>query len=255
MTSHQGKIFRAAPRVCDAYCTLGFERDEVLTSAELLSLMDSTGADLALIAPCSHELAVANREGNRRIAKIADTDPGRFLPGFSINPWHRHVALEMAEEARSGGGKVMILAPHRQGYHLCDPVVDDLVEWAAEKNLPIYAHASPSSSGTPAQLFLLAERFPRARFLLGRGGTSDYAYDMLPVLGLRLPNLWFDSGFVRPSGLQTYAETAGDRFCFSSCSPQNDMRLERELLEEMVPESLLSGILGGNFLRFLNGHD
>jgi len=33
------------------------------------------------------------------------------------------------------------------------------------------------------------------------------------------------------------------------------MRLERELLEEVVPKSHLPVILGENFLHFLNGHD
>jgi len=255
MTSQQEKISGTAPRVCDAYCTLGFDRDEALDSGELLSAMDENGVDLALIAPCSHELAVANREGNQRIAKIAGAAPNRFLPGFSVNPWHRKEALKIAMEARANGGRVLILAPHRQGYHLGDSVVDHLVEWAVGHDLPIYAHAAPSSSGTPSQLFLLADRFRGGRFLLGRGGTTDYAYDMLPLLGLRLPNLWFDSGFVRPSGLRLYAEAAPDRFCFASCSPQNDLRLELELLEDALPESLRPAVLGENFLWFLNGYD
>jgi len=103
-------------------------------------------------------------------------------------------------------------------------------------------------------MFLLVERFPGGRFLLGRGGTTDYASDMLPLLRLKLPNLWFDTGFVRPSALRAYAEEAPGRMCFASCAPQNAMGLERDLLEESVNPGHLSAILGGNFLQFL-GHD
>lgn len=239
------------PLACDAYCTLGHDRDERLSAEELLAAMEGAGMDLALVAPSSAELAVANREGNRRLAHLAAASDGRFVAGFSVNPWHGREAPELAEEARIAGGKVLILAPHRQGYHLADPVVDELAAWAVERGVPIYAHAAPSSSGTPSQGFLLAERFPGGRFLLGRCGTTDYAYDMLPLLRLRLPNVWFDTGFVRPSALRAYAEEAPERLCFASCAPQNDLRLERGLLAEAVPEKFLSGVLGANFLNFL----
>lgn len=236
--------------VCDAYCTLGFDRDEAQTAEELRVKMDAAEVDLALVAPSSRELAVDNRAGNRRIAEAAATSDGRWVAGISVNPWFTD-ALASAEEARQSGGQVLILAPHRQGYLLGAPLGDELVAWAVDHRLPIYAHAAPTSSGTPTQLMLLAERFPEGRFLLGRGGTSDYASDLPPLLAQRMPNLWFDTGFVRPGALAAYAQAAPDRLCFASCSPQNDLALERQLLTEAVPEPLRVPILGSNFLRFL----
>lgn len=235
----------------DAYCTLGWDRDEALTPANLLAQMDRNGMGMALIAPDSGELAVRNREGNQRIAEIARTAPDRFLPAFTVNPWIGAGALDVLDDAKADGGRVLVLAPHRQGFHLGDSLVDTIVEWAVLCDVPVYAHGAPTASGTPSQMYLLAQRFPEGRFLLGGSGTSDYAYDMLPLLRLRLPNLWCDTGFVRPSALQTYAAEAPDRVCFASRSPQNDLYLERELLTESVANELLPGILGTNFLNFL----
>jgi hypothetical protein len=51
--------------------------------------------------------------------------------------------------------------------------------------------------------------------------------------------------------LASYAETAPTRFCFASCSPQNDQEFELDLLRTHIPPKLLAGVLGGNFLSFL----
>lgn len=237
----------------DAYCTLGESRDEKLAPEDLLHQMERCGVATAVIAPGSRELAVANREGNARITGISKQYAGKFIPAFTANPWFGDESLDIANEAAEAGGQMLVLAPHLQGHHMGNELGDALVDWACERNIPIYAHASPTASGTPSQLFFLAERFPKARFLLGRGGTTDYAYDMLPILRAARSNIWFDLGFVRPSAFSLYADIAPARICFASCSPQNDMAYELKLLREALPEKQFSGIYGTNFKAFLHG--
>lgn len=234
----------------DAYCTCGSEEDERLDADELLRAMDLIGISSALIAPDSREMAFENNSGNARIADLARAHPGRFLPGFSVNPWRRD-AVAAARSAADSGGRVLIVAPHRQGCHLADDLYDPLLEWAGERGVPVYAHAAPSASGNPAQLYFLAERHPGVRFLLGRAGTTDYAYDMAAVLQFALPNVWYDFGFVRPGAMARYAAAAPGRFCFASCAPQNDAAYELNLLRQQIPADSLPGILGGNFQTFL----
>lgn len=238
------------PAIHDAYCTCGSEGDERLDAADLLVAMDRSGISTAMIAPDSREMAFENASGNARIAGLARAHPGRFLPGFSVNPWSRN-AVEIAESARASGGRVLILAPHRQGCLLADEVYDALLAWASARSVPVYAHAAPSSSGNPAQLFFLADRHPSVRFLLGRCGTTDYSYDMAAVLDLAPGNVWYDFGFVRPSAMARYAAAAPGRFCFASCAPQNDADYELSLLRQQIPAEALPGILGGNFQTFL----
>jgi predicted TIM-barrel fold metal-dependent hydrolase len=237
--------------IIDAYCTLGEDQDEKLAADDLLRLMDENGIERAVIVPASREMAVANREGNARLAQIARRHAPRLIPAFCVNPWFGVQALDWAEEAVHAGGRMLVLAPHRQGHHLGDPVAEKLVAWACDRSIPIYAHAAPTSSGTPAQLFFLADRFPKGRFLLGRCGTTDYAYDMAPILQAAPANLWYDSGFVRPSAFARYAAAAPDRFCFASCAPQNDFGFEWTMLRDLLPYDQFSAIHGDNFQRFL----
>jgi len=239
------------PLVIDAYCTLGVESDESLGVEALLASMERLHVAQSLIAPDSRELAVQNRSGNSRISALARKYPDKLVAAFSVNPWRKNAIL-LAQQAREEGGRVLILAPHRQGCHLGDSLWDPLLEWAGISNIPVYAHASPTASGTPGQLYFLAERHPRVRFLLGRGGTSDYAADMRPLLDLAPENLWYDFGFVRPSVMASYAKAAPSRFCFASCAPQNDPALELNLLRTHIPAELFPGVLGENFKTFLN---
>jgi uncharacterized protein len=239
--------------IVDGYCIPGTERDTGLSVDRLLETMDRAGIDRAVIAPEDREIVIHNREGNRRLAKLAGDHPDRFIAACSINPWQGQRGIELLGEAVAEGARMLILAPALQGFVLGDPIADGLLEEAVAQRVPVYVHTGPHSAATPSQLVLLAMRFPQVQFIMGHCGATDYSHDVGAVLKCDLSNLWYDISLARPwAAADLVKKGYGGRTIYSSGSPRNDTLVELAELERDLPRKSHPDLYGGNLMNLLS---
>lgn len=238
--------------VIDCYCTLGDERETVQTAEQLLHQMRAAGVGKAIVAQQDREIAVHNRAGNDRILAIAAIHSSTFIPACSVNPWFGLEAIDEMRRATRAGAKMLVLAPAIQGFMLSDELTDNLLSAAGELFLPVYVHTGPQSHSAPTQLALVAQKHPLTRFIMGHCGSTDHAWDMPPVLQLKLENLWLETSFVRPWAVPNYAAIAGDdRLIFGSSSPRNDLAMELAHLSKCWPIAEHPSTYGGTIARLV----
>ena len=239
--------------IVDAYCTPGTERDTRLAPTELLRQMEAAGISKAIVVPQDRELAVLNRDGNERILHLAAEHPDRLIPACGINPWYGDESVEELQRSAEAGARMLVLAPHLQGFLPADEMVMDLLMAAAEFGLPIYFHTGPHNSGSPAQVVLVANQHPNAKFIMGHCGSTDHAWDMPAVLREhRLDNLWFELSYVRPWAAASYVQIAGStRFIWGSGSPRNSLAFELQQLNQHLPISEYPDVYGRNLTHLL----
>ena len=224
-------------QIIDAYCTLGTQRDTVLSAEQLLAQMDQAGIDRCVIAPEDREIVIDNSGGNRRIRDAAAESNGRFIPACTVNPWRGSEACDLLSDAVRSGAKLLVLAPMLQGFVPTDELTDPLLALAGQLRLPVYFHTGPHSTGGPTQVVLLAERWPDTRFVLGHCGTTDYVWDMPAILSHhQLPNVWYELSLVRPWVTKQYLELVDpSRLIYGSSAPRNDPVFELTQFNEYLP--------------------
>lgn len=239
--------------IVDAYTTPGTERETLLPPADLLRQMDAAGVARAVIAPEDREIALDNAAGNQRILAIARQHPDRFIAACSVNPWSGKNGIEEFRRCVAAGAKMLVLAPALQGFMLSDELSDELLAEAARHRLPVYVHTGPHSLAAPTQLALLAERLADCRFILGHGGSTDYAHDMPSILRMNLANVWYELSFVRPWGVGGYARLLADesKLIFGSSSPRNDLRFELAQFDKHWPIGEHADTYGQNLLKLI----
>jgi predicted TIM-barrel fold metal-dependent hydrolase len=239
--------------IFDGYCIPGTERETRLSIDQLLRQMDVAGIEKAIIAPQDRELTVSNAAGNERILAAATQHADRLVAACAVNPWNGHVAIDEVKRCVDLGSRILVLAPALQGFIPTDELCDDLLASAAELKIPVYFHTGPHSCGSPAQVVLVAERWPATNIVLGHCGSTDHAWDMTTVLtNHRLSNLWFELSFVRPWVVPNYIGLAGaDRLIWGSGSPRNDARVELEQLGRFISREQYPEVYGGNLNRLL----
>jgi predicted TIM-barrel fold metal-dependent hydrolase len=239
--------------IIDGYCTCGTQRDASLSAGELLKEMELANARRAVIAPEDHEIAVHNEAGNDRIARIAARSEGRLIAACAVSPWQGESAARILNTAIDAGAKMLVLSPSLQGFNPCDELVDPLMESASARNLPVYFHSGPHSTGAPTQIMLLAMRHPRTRIILAHCGSTDYSWDMPAVMELAQPNVWFELSFVRPWSIPGYAKLSDEsRLIFASSSPRNDLRFELRQADRHWPIAEHVGTYGETLQRLLS---
>lgn len=240
-------------RILDSYVTLGQERDLALSSEDLLRIMDACGVERAIIFPDDRERAVANVTGNRRISTEAGRFPDRLTAGFCINPWFGEEGLKFARSARDEGAEVLLVDAAMQGFLLNDPVAEPLWNWAEDTTTPVHVRASPSASACPSQLWFLARKFTNIRWILGGGGTTDYASDLGAVVRSAPDNLWFETSTMRGSSVQELLSSAGaDKVLFGSAAPRQTLKCELFRLQELVPPEARERVFANNLKSFLH---
>ena len=239
-------------QIVDAYCTPGTERETRLAADELLRLMDEAGIARAVIAPEDRELALSNAAGNDRMLQLSQRFGDRLIPACTVNPWSGAAGCPELRRVVRAGAKMLVLAPALQGFHLGDPVTDELLRSAEELRVPVYVHTGPHSAAAPTQLVLLAAAYPATSFILGHCGSTDYAHDMPAVLRAAPENVWFELSMVRPFAASDYAAGVDrGRLIFGSSAPRNHPGFELRHLDEYLPIEDHPDVFGGNLLSLL----
>ncbi len=126
---------------------------------------------------------------NDRLARLRDRAPGRILPFGTAWP---QMGAEAVAEARRCLESLGLLGlkfhPWLQGFSTADPVMDDLLELAADWDAPVVFHDGTPCYSLPEQIGGLARRHPRTRIILGHSGILSNWRSALAAG--RLPNVW-----------------------------------------------------------------
>jgi hypothetical protein len=236
----------------DGYCTVGREGEEEPSPESLLEQMDRTGVARAVIAPSEACFAWANEAGNELVLSAARRQPDRFIPAVTVNPWRPDAAALAAEYLRCGGA-ILAFHPGVQGFAPSEGRADAILEALLARNLkpPVYFHTGHHSHGAPAQVLLLARRFPQLVIIMGHTGATDYGDDAVRVCR-QASNVYVESSFARSSAFVARAAQIGfDRAIMGSGFPCNDLAFEWAEMERLLPARHRAAVLGGNLMRLL----
>jgi hypothetical protein len=242
--------------IIDACCTIGGEADAEPTAGELLVLMDNLAVDQAVLHVPDRCYAWDNEPGNALLARAASDHRQRFITTATANPW-RPDAWEVLGRAIDAGAAMLSFSPAVQGFVLGDRRLDPLCEKLVEHfpAMPIFIHTGHHSNATPAQLLLLANRFPTLNFIMGHSGSTDYKSDVVPVCSV-CSNIYPESSSARPPGFVMIAGQFGwNRAIMGSGFPYNDFEQEWLSVREAVPAAHADALLGGNLARLIGAGD
>ena len=235
----------------DGYCTLGVDREYDLTERALLSAMDESGVDKAVVGPVPRCMAVRNREGNDAMRQAAAAHPDRFIPTCTASPWLGDDAVNELKRSASEGARELVVDPAAQGFGLGDELAWPLWEAAIELGLPVYVHTGGYQFGTPAQLALAAQRYTQAMFIMGHCGSTDFKVEAVDVARL-CPNVYVESSLTRPFGAVSLLRDLGDeRVIMGTAAPLNDFEFEWCETLAVLPPADCPGFYGGTLSKVL----
>jgi len=216
----------------DFMCHVGQDQlqEIALTREELRYTLERHGVQRAVISPMGDGWIHRFRERNEEHARIAAEEPQRFLFFCTVNPWFEREALDEMEVRLAHGARGVAFHPAQQGFSIDAPMVFPFVELAQARDAPVYFHTGTPLYGLPLNLANLAAKFPRARFVLGAMGASDYWGDVIPSIRLA-DNIWIETSLNMnvPAVLPSFVRNFGpERILFGTNFPYSGYRVECE---------------------------
>jgi hypothetical protein len=166
--------------------------DRIGVTYHVASILGTFGFSSPTYFPSPNDVT----RGNDAMLQIAEREPERVRMYVTVNPnYTDHALLEIDRCVARGAIGIKLAASRRAD----DPLLDPIADVAADRGLPILHHiwqhrrrewpSQEISDG--ADLACLAERNPRARFILAHiGGGGDYAHTFPAVVDC--PNIFPD---------------------------------------------------------------
>lgn len=205
--------------------------------------MDLCGITTTIISPhiC---IGPHYQLGNRHAADAARQFPGRIVPFVTLNPtWGaKAVAEEIALWEAEGPIKAFKLHPATHGYPSSGEHYFPVYEYANQHGLPILSHCWDGDAlGSVTTLTALAQRFPKANFIIGHSATSWETLEQGCAEVERNANVYLDlTGSRLLYGLlEQMVERAGaERVLFGTDNPFIDPRpgLGRVLMSRLTDD-------------------
>jgi len=212
-------------------------------------LARQSGIDsVLLLTSGAHATPEELRERNDCTLRLAESDPGFFIPAMYL--CLEHGANAIREEARRGVRAGMVAIKQGLDARASDDGIATVAEIAAELEIPILFHAwyktvevfEDESNG--ADIAALARRHPGTRIIMahltgvGRRGVQDV--EDLPNVYVDTSGGWYDSEMVE----YAVGHMGPDRVIFGSDYPGRDYapqigRVEGTNLPEKVKEKIL----------------
>jgi len=250
---------------------------------KLLQRMDQAGIDKAVILPLDFGLGmgepqVSIEEQNRAYAQIAQKYPDRLIPFASIDPRRPNSPDLLKRWVEEWGLKGLKLHP-AAGFYPNEKIAYQLIERAAEMNLPLIVHTGPvppplrSKYCQPIHLDDIMVDFPRLKVNAAHLGFCWWS-ELASLASMNL-NLCIDIAGWQPVAHHNYhnfcltlrhvLDTAGpakvhfgtDGPVFAPLLPDRDfIQLIKDLPEKAPPglsftREEVEGILGNNARSFL----
>ncbi len=223
----------------------------------MVESMDACGIDITIVAP---HVAIGpdERLGNEQAYEAAARYPDRLVPYVVVNPNRGAdgVEAEVLFWDREGI-RAFKLHPSLHKYPASGPNYHPVYEYANERGLPILSHCwDGDPHGAPSVIADLADRYPKAKFIIGHAASSWAVIETGCVEVKRHPNVYLDlCGSPLWYGALEYlvANADPERILFGSDNPFIDPRppLGRVLFAR-VSDNHKRMILGLNAKRLFN---
>jgi len=135
-------------------------------------------------------------DANARIAELVRRHPRRFAGLCQVSPFFVDQSLAEMDRHVANGNLIGIgeLCQYILNYETDDPRMNVFIERAIELDVPVLEHSSTAEQSDG--IARLAERFPRARFIMAHlGGMHNWPHGL--EVARAHDNVWVDtSGFV-----------------------------------------------------------
>jgi predicted TIM-barrel fold metal-dependent hydrolase len=173
------------------------------TAEELLAALDRAGHERAVV------FTTAEPDGyppaNDRVLAEAEASGGRLTVFCRIDP-NAGDPIPEIERCLARGARGVKLHPRSDAFQLPHPEVVRIVEFAAERRMPVLFHAGRGIPALGAEVIRLAREHPGARLILAHAGISDLGL-IGPHLG-ELPNVFFDTAWWQVSDMLALFDVA-----------------------------------------------
>ena len=237
------------------------------TAEDLISAMDESGVDAAVIMGVGWTDRGIAMEANDYLLESAACYSGRLVPFCSVNPaWGEDALREIDRCAASGARGVGELHPDTQGFKLGDrSLMDPFMDCVKSRNMVLLTHSSEpvghtypgKGTVTPAVLMEFIERYPDVAIVCSHWGGGLPFYSLMPEVKRALSNAYFDSAaspfLYRASiySLMSKAARPGSILFGSDFPLLKPGRLMRHIRAADISAEEKERILGGNAQRLL----
>ena len=207
----------------------------------------------------------AIRAGNDSVIALAAKHP-EVVPIGTVHPYDGKAALDELTRIAARGVKTLKIHPHTQHFAIADPRVLALVTKAGELGMAVLMDNAGIVSGDCEDLFNLAAKAPKTRFIFAHMGGASFRFWNILVLartadGFGLDNLNFDiSGTVLLAAgspiekefVWTMRNVGIDHVMLGSDYPQMPLARMVEALDKLdLTQEEKTAILSGNARRIL----
>ncbi len=144
-----------------------------LSNRQMLDLMDELGIEQVWLSPISGAIRDFQKF-NDDLFQFTSAAPSGLRRFYIVNPIWLDTAVEevhrVANTMRADGIK---LHPWLQAFSAMYPCVDRVIAACVEHDLPVLFHDGTPPYSDSLQIASLAERFPKAKIILGHAGLYD----------------------------------------------------------------------------------
>ncbi len=212
-------------------------------------------------APAGNPASI--RSSNDALIALAANHP-EVVPIATVHPYDGQAALDELARIAARGVKTLKIHPHTQNFQISDPRVLALMTKAGELGMTVLIDNAGIVPGDCEDLFNLAFKAPRTRFIFAHMGGLNFRYWNILVLartadGFALDNVYFDiSGVVLLAAgspiekefVWTLRNVGIDHVLMGSDYPQIAIAPTVEALEKLdLTKEEKAAILSGNARR------
>jgi predicted TIM-barrel fold metal-dependent hydrolase len=205
------------------------------------------------------------RASNDALIALAARHP-KVVPIATVHPNDGQAALDELARVAARGVKTLKIHPHTQRFDIADPRVLALVSKAGELGMVVLMDNAGIVPGDCEDLFNLAARAPKTRFIFAHMGGAQFRFWDILVLartadGFALNNVYFDiSGTVLLAAdspieaefVWTLRNVGVDHVLLGSDYPQITLARTAEALEKLdLTNEEKAAIRNGNARRIL----
>jgi predicted TIM-barrel fold metal-dependent hydrolase len=240
----------------------GDPKSRMVTYAELIEEMDSSGVDMAIVCGFPWRSLDLCRQHNTYTLEAVRAHPDRLIGLATVNPVAGTASDRELERCFEGGLKgVGEISADAQGFRLDDTSTAGRIAGAvAEAGLFILVHANedvghyyPGKTPTnPAAVYHFLEKFPDTTTVLAHWGGGLLFYEMMPEVARVTSSVYYDTAaspfLYRPQVYKVAADIAGPgRILFATDFPLLKMRRHiDEINEAGLSKDVRTAILGRN---------
>lgn len=174
-------------------------------------------------------LTASSYQTNEELARAFHHHPDKIVPMVWMNPAQDKVKEKLDHYILDEGFAGIKMQPLFDAFVTDDPIVDPVMDYARDHDLPVFIHCGHPPYSLPWQIALVAERYPDVRVTMLHMGHGHGVYiDASIKMARRLPNLYLEmSGMPMPSKIyEAYKTVGSDRVMFGIDSPFHAPQVE-----------------------------